>query len=87
MYTGAMWDFEQPARRFAEWIRSGQSAHAAFNLRDARFTYGPFQVFPRWPMGPMIELMALQAFLGNGDWLVLAEGLKPEGISPRALPA
>jgi hypothetical protein len=65
----------------------GQSAAAAFNLRAAQFTYGPFQVFPRWPMGPMVELIALQAYLDNGDWLVLAEGLQPEGISPRALPA
>jgi hypothetical protein len=38
-------------------------------------------------MGPMIELTALQAFLANGDWLALAEGWKPEGVSPRALPA
>jgi hypothetical protein len=65
----------------------GQSAQAAFNLQEAQFTYGPFQVFPGWPMGPMVELMALQAFLTNGDWLVLAEGLKPEGISPRSLTA
>jgi hypothetical protein len=65
----------------------GQSAHAAFNLREAQFTYGPFQVFPRWPMGPMVELLALQAFLANGDWLVLAEGLMPERLPPRALPA
>ncbi|HWC96664.1 MAG TPA: hypothetical protein VG456_07940 [Candidatus Sulfopaludibacter sp.] len=65
----------------------GQTAQAAFHLEDARFTYGPFQVFPNWPAGPMVELMAVQAFLTNGDWLVLAEGLKPEGISPLALPA
>lgn len=65
----------------------GESAQAAFNLQEAQFTYGPFQVFPRWPMGPMVELIALQAFLANGDWLALAEGLKPEGVAPRAIPA
>jgi hypothetical protein len=65
----------------------GQTAQAAFNLQDARFTYGPFQVFPNWPAPPMVELMAVQAFLANGDWLVMAEGLKPEGLSPLALPA
>jgi hypothetical protein len=65
----------------------GQTASAGFNLKDARFTYGPFQIFPNWPSGPMVELMAVQAFLPNGDWLVLAEGLKPEGLSPLALPA
>jgi hypothetical protein len=64
-----------------------QSALAAFNLQDAQYTYGPFRVFPRWPMGPTVELMALQAFFKNGDWLVLAEGLMPEGVAPRALPA
>jgi hypothetical protein len=65
----------------------GQSAHAAFNLREAQYTYGPFQVFPRWPMSPMVEMLALEAFFPNGDWLVLAEGLMPEGIAARALPA
>ena len=65
----------------------GQSATAGFHLADARFTYGPFQVFPNWPSGPMVELMAVQAFLPNGDWLVMAEGLKPEGLAPLALPA
>lgn len=78
--------FMQSARNGRIQLR-GQSAHAAFNLHEAQFTYGPFQVFPRWPMGPMIELMALQAFLTNGDWLALAEGLMPEGVSPLALPA
>jgi hypothetical protein len=65
----------------------GQTASAGFNLQDARFTYGPFQIFPNWPAGPMVELMAVQAFLPNGDWLVMAEGLKPEGLTPLALPA
>lgn len=65
----------------------GQSAAAGFNLQEARFTYGPFQIFPNWPSGPMVELMAVQAFLPNGDWLVMAEGLKPEGLAPLTLPA
>ncbi len=62
------------------------SANAAFDLQEARFTYGPFQVFPNWPAGPMVELIALQAFMANGDWLVMAEGLKPQAISSH-LPA
>ena len=65
----------------------GSTVRAGFNLKDATFTHGPTQVFPRWPMGPMVEVMALQAFLNTGDWLMLAEGMRPEGLPMRALPA
>ena len=55
----------------------GTTAGAAFRLKDARFTYGPFSIFPRWPMGPTVEVMALSAYLTDGGWLVLAEGMRP----------
>jgi hypothetical protein len=64
----------------------GDTAGAAFTLKEARFTYGPLQVFPRWPAPPPVEVMALQAYLVTGDWLVLAEGLVPRELSPLALP-
>jgi hypothetical protein len=64
----------------------GDSAAASFNLRQAKFTYGPMQVFPRLPAPPPVEVMALQVYLATGDWLVLAEGMVPQGLSPLALP-
>jgi len=44
------------------------------------------QVFPRWPAPPPVEILALQAFLATGDWLVLAEGYVPKELSPLSLP-
>jgi len=63
----------------------GTTAGAGFNLKDATFTYGPLHVFPRWPMGPMVEVMALSAYTPDGGWLVLAEGMRPEALAPRAI--
>jgi hypothetical protein len=60
-------------------------AGANWNLQEARFTFGPFQLFPRWPMGPMVEVMALSAYLPDGGWLVMAEGVK--ALGPVSLPA
>ena len=62
------------------------SATASFNLREATFTYGPMQTWPRWPYPPIMEVMALHALLPRGTWLCLAEDLKPEAILPRTLP-
>ena len=56
----------------------GVAARADFDLKGARFTHGPFQMFPRWPAGPRVEVTAVQAFLENGEWLVLAVGQSPE---------
>ena len=64
----------------------GSTLRAGFNLKDATFLYAPVQMFPRWPMGPMVEVMALQAAFPTGDWLMLAEGLRPEGLPMRSLP-
>jgi hypothetical protein len=64
----------------------GDGAGASLNLRMAKFTYGPMQVWPNWPSGPAVEVLALQAYLPNGDWLVLAEGYLPRELSPLALP-
>lgn len=64
----------------------GSTVRAGFNLKGATFVYAPMQFFPRWPMGPMVEVMALQAAFPTGDWLMLAEGMKPEGLPMRELP-
>ena len=64
----------------------GDGAGASFNLKQAKFTYGPMQVFPRWPAPPPVEVMALQVYLETGDWLVLAEGAVPRELSPLTLP-
>ena len=39
----------------------------------------------RWPAGPIVEVLALQAYLATGEWLVLAEGYVPKELSPLAL--
>src|SRR5215475_9555036 len=64
----------------------GENAGASLNLKEAKFTYGPVQVFPRWPAPPPVEIMAVQAFLVTGDWLVLAEGYVPKELAPLSLP-
>jgi len=78
---------------FVESARAGNllltsdGGRASFNLKRASFTYGPLQTWPRWPYPPIVELIALRAQLANGDWLVLAEGVRPESLAPRSLPA
>jgi hypothetical protein len=64
----------------------GDAAGASLNLKSAKFTYGPMQVWPRWPSGPQAEVLALQAYLPTGEWLVLAEGYLPRELAPLALP-
>jgi hypothetical protein len=64
----------------------GESTGASLNLKLAIFTYGPLQIFPRWPAPPPVEILALQAFLATGDWLVLSEGYVPKELPPLALP-
>ncbi len=60
----------------------GGTVRAGFNLQDATFAYAPVQTFPRWPMGPMVEVMAVQAFFPTGDWLMLTEGMLPMRTLP-----
>jgi hypothetical protein len=64
----------------------GEGTGASISLQQAKFTYGPMQVFPRWPAPPPVEILALQVYLATGDWLVLAEGYVPKELSPLALP-
>jgi hypothetical protein len=64
----------------------GEGAGASLNLRLAKFTYGPIEVWPHWPAPPAEEVLALQAYLATGDWLVLSEGYLPKQLSPLALP-
>jgi hypothetical protein len=64
----------------------GDGGGASVDLKSARFTYGPMQVWPNWPAPQTVEVLTLQAFLSTGDWLVLAEGYLPKELSPLALP-
>ncbi|MCU1237652.1 MAG: hypothetical protein JWP63_5619 [Candidatus Solibacter sp.] len=57
------------------------TSEVSFRLKDANFTHGPVQMFPRWPMPPMVEVIAVQAWFPNGDWLGLAERLRPESLT------
>ena len=77
--------FVQSARNGKLQLES-DTARASFNLARASFTYGPVQTWPKWPSPPIVEVIAVQAQLENGDWLALAEGLRPESLPSRALP-
>src|SRR4051812_10332909 len=61
-------------------LLKGDQIRVSFNLTRADFTYGPVQTWPKWPSPPIVEVIAVQAQLGNGDWLALAEGLRPESL-------
>jgi hypothetical protein len=67
-------------------LLKGALVRASFNLTRAKFTYGPVQTWPKWPSPPIVEVIAVQAQLENGNWLALAEGLRPESLPPRTLP-
>ena len=59
---------------------NSETAEATFNLKEAEFLYGPVQLFPRWPYPPPVEVIAVQAALPGGDWLVLAEDFRPKAV-------
>jgi len=67
-------------------LMKGDGVGASLSLKRAKFSYGPIQVWPHWPAGPAAEVLALQAYLATGDWLVLAEGYLPRELAPLALP-
>jgi hypothetical protein len=67
-------------------LLKNDKARASFNLAGATFVYGPIQTWPRWPSPPVVEVIAVQALLQNGDWLALAEGLRPDSLPQRMLP-
>ena len=77
--------FVESARNGKLLLKSG-TARASFNLARANFSYGPLQTWPRWPSPPIVEVIAVQVQLENGDWLALAQGLRPESLPARALP-
>jgi hypothetical protein len=62
-----------------------EAGMAALRLKDAQFTYGPMQTWPRWPNPPILEVIALQAYTRNGTWIIMAEGLRPESLSTQLL--
>jgi hypothetical protein len=64
----------------------GEWATSTFRLHDARFIFGPMQTWPRWPNPPIVEIIALQAVIPNGTWIVMADGLRANSISPAMLP-
>jgi hypothetical protein len=67
-------------------LLKGDRVRASFNLTGADFKYGPVQTWPKWPAPPIVGVIAVQAQLKNGDWLALAEGLRPESLPSRELP-
>ena len=77
---------------FVEFARDGKlllksdTVRASFNLRQAKFVYGPLQTWPKWPSPPIVEVIAIRAQLENGDWLALAADLRPDSLPMRALP-
>ena len=62
-----------------------EAGKAAFRLKDAQFTYGPMQTWPRWPNPPILEVIALQAYTPCGTWIIMAEVLRPEALSTQLL--
>lgn len=62
------------------------TANASFNLALADFRSGPFLTWPNWPSPPIVEMTAIRARMENGDYLILADGLRPESLLPLTLP-
>ena len=56
------------------------TAEVSFRFKDANFTYGPVQMWPNWPNPPQVEVIAVQAWFANGDWVALAEKFRPASI-------
>jgi hypothetical protein len=67
-------------------LQKADRTGASLNLKMAKFSYGPMQVWPRWPAKPTVEVLALQAYVATGDWLVLDEGYLPRELAALALP-
>ena len=64
----------------------GEATRASFNLAGAIFRYGPMTLWNHWPSSQTAEVMALRAVFDNGDYLALAEGLRPNSLPPTSLP-
>ena len=75
------------AARNGRVVVRGEAASASLQLKDAQFSYGPMQTWPRWPGPPIVEIVALQAVLPNGTWVVMADGLRPDALPQAMLPA
>lgn len=59
---------------------NSDTAEISFRLKRANFTYGPVQMFPNWPNPPAVEMIAVQAWFDNGDWLAMAERVRPPAV-------
>jgi hypothetical protein len=59
---------------------NSKTAEVSFRLKNANFTYGPVQMFPNWPYPPAVEVIAVQAWFENGDWLAMAERMRPPSV-------
>jgi hypothetical protein len=59
---------------------NSDTAEVSFRFKDANFTYGPVQMWPNWPNPPQVEVIAVQAWFSNGDWLALAERFRPASV-------
>src|SRR6266849_8162004 len=58
-------------------LLKSDTVRASFNLTQANFTYGPVQTWPKWPSPPIVEVIAVQAQLENGDWLASQKAFDP----------
>lgn len=49
----------------------GEKALARIALNGVEYSYGPLQIFPRWPLGPMETVTALEVHWPEEAWLWL----------------
>jgi hypothetical protein len=66
--------------RFGRLQLNSRTAEVSFKLKDANFTYGAVTMYPYWPNPPAVEVIAVQAWFANGDWLALAEQMRPPSL-------
>jgi hypothetical protein len=60
---------------------NSETAEISFRLKGANFTYGPVQMYPNWPYPPQVDVIAVQAWYENGDWLAMAERPRPPAVA------
>jgi hypothetical protein len=66
--------------RYGRLQLNSRTAEVSFKLKDANFTYGPVSMYPNWPNPPAVDVIAIQAWFANGDWLALAEQLRKPSL-------
>jgi hypothetical protein len=99
-YTGTPIQPDQAWRIFDDWKAShrevgiifyGSSGTSLYTMgvvesaRNGKLLLKSAALRPKWPSPPIVEVMSVQAQLANGDWLALAEGLRPDSLPQPAL--